>query len=178
MQWYKDVSKVMKPHEQLWIKYVALSGLRRTEAEISYNKIIDLGKQGRSEYVNDEGIVEHFRFPKDFLRGTKNCYITIVPASLLDEISENKQLCYSTLRKRLEHNGFNQRFKDLRSFYSSFMAKNGLMSEEIDLLQGRVPRSVFARHYLKENIGAFKSRVLEGNHKLESLLLESFFKQF
>ena len=80
MQWFKDVSKVMKPHEQLWLKYLALSGLRRTEAEISYNKIIELGKQGRSEYINDEGIVEHFRFPKDFLRGTKNCYITIVPA--------------------------------------------------------------------------------------------------
>ena len=170
-QWVKDVSKVMKPHEQLWLKYLALSGLRRTEAEISYNKIIELGKQGRSEYVNDEDIVEHFRFPKDFLRGTKNCYITIIPANLLEEITNNKQLCYSTLRKRLEHNGFNQRFKELRSFYSSFMAKNGLMSEEIDLLQGRVPRSVFARHYLKENIGEFKNRVLEGNGKLESLIL-------
>ena len=50
------------------------------------------------------------------------------------------------------------------------MARNGLMSEEIDLLQGRVPKTVFARHYLKENIGEFKNRVLEGNNKLESLL--------
>ena len=74
------------------------------------------------------------------------------------------------MRKRLEHRGMNQRFKDLRSFYSSFMAKNGLMSEEIDLLQGRVPRSVFARHYLKENIDEFKARVLEGAAKLETLL--------
>ena len=41
------------------------------------------------------------------------------------------------------------------------MARNGLLSEEIELLQGRVPKSVFARHYLKENIGEFKSRVLE-----------------
>lgn len=69
------------------------------------------------------------------------------------------------------HNGFNQRFKELKSSYSSFMARNGLMSEEIDLLQGRVPKSVFVRHYLKKNIGDFKSRVLEGNSKLETLLL-------
>jgi hypothetical protein len=170
MQWYKEASNVMKPHEKLWLKYLALSGLRRTEAEISFNKILKLGKQGRSDYINENGIVEHFRFPKDFLRGTKNCYITIVPASLIEEIANSQHLCYSTLRKRMLHNGLNQRFKELRSFYSSFMARNGLMSEEIDLLQGRVPKTVFARHYLKENIGEFKNRVLEGNNKLESLL--------
>jgi hypothetical protein len=51
------------------------------------------------------------------------------------------------------------------------MAKNGLMSEEIDLLQGRVPKSVFARHYLKENIEEFKSRVLNANSNLEKTLL-------
>jgi intergrase/recombinase len=44
--------------------------------------------------------------------------------------------------------------------YSNFMARNGLISEEIDLLQGRVPKSVFARHHLKENIGEFKIKVL------------------
>ena len=62
------------------------------------------------------------------------------------------------------------RFKELRSFYSSFMAKNGLISEEVDLLQGRVSKSVFARHYLKENVEEFKGRVLEGSSKLETLL--------
>ncbi len=38
-------------------------------------------------------------------------------------------------------------------------------------------KSVFVRHYLKENIGEFKSRVLEGNNKMETWLLESFSKQ-
>jgi intergrase/recombinase len=164
----------MKPHEKLWLKYLALSGLRRTEAEISFNKILELGKQRRSDYISETGIIEHFRFPKDFLRGTKNCYITIVPASFIEEITNSQHLSYSTLRKRMLHNGFNQQFKELRSFYSSFMARNGLMSEEIDLVQGRVPKSVFARHYLKENIGEFKSRVLEGNNKLETLLFSQF----
>jgi hypothetical protein len=171
IQWYKDAVKILKPHEQLWLKYLALSGLRRTEAVLSYNKIVELGKDGRSEYINEKGIVEHFKYPKDFLRGTKNCYITIVPAEILDEIMESKQLSCCMVRKRLEHNGMPQRFKDLRSFFSSFMAKNGLMSEEIDLLQGRVPRSVFARHYLKENMDEFKGRVLEGTNNLEKTLL-------
>jgi hypothetical protein len=170
VQWYKDAAKILKPNEQLWLRYLALSGLRRTEAVLSFNRIVELGKTRRSEYINEKDIVEHFKYPKDFLRGTKNCYITIVPTRILFEIAKSQQLCYSTVRKRLEHHGLSQRFKDLRSYYSSFMAKNGLMSEEIDLLQGRVPKSVFARHYLKENIEEFKARVLDGNSKLETML--------
>jgi hypothetical protein len=170
IQWYKDAAKILKPHEQLWLKYLALSGLRRTESLLSFNRIVELGKDRRSEYINEKGIVEHFKYPKDFLRGTKNCYITIAPSNILEAIMNSQQLSYSTLKKRLLHNAMSQRFKELRSYYSSFMAKNGLMSEEIDLLQGRVPRSVFARHCLKENVDEFKARVLEGTNKLETLL--------
>ncbi|HYA77309.1 MAG TPA: hypothetical protein VEF91_01180 [Verrucomicrobiae bacterium] len=47
------------------------------------------------------------------------------------------------------------------------MAKWG---EEINLLQGRVSKLVFARHYLKDNIGEFQSIALEGKSKLETLL--------
>jgi hypothetical protein len=54
------------------------------------------------------------------------------------------------------------------------MARNGLMREEKDYLQVRVPKSVFARHYLKENIGEFKGRVLEVNNKLEKLCFCKF----
>lgn len=95
------------------------------------------------------GVVEHFKYPKDFLRGTKNCYISIVPSAILDEIMDSEQICYSSLRKRMERKGLRHRFNELRSFYSSFMARHGLLSEEVDLLQGRVHKSVFARHYLK-----------------------------
>ncbi len=58
-----------------------------------------------------------------------------------------------------------------RSEYSSFMAINGSLSEEVDLRRPEFPKSVFARHYLKENIGEFKSRVLEGCNNLEKILL-------
>jgi len=42
--------------------------------------------------------------------------------------------------------------RNLAEVSSSFMARNGIMGEEIDLLQGKVSKSVFARYYLKENI--------------------------
>lgn len=46
-----------------------------------------------------------------------------------------------------------------------------MLSEEVDLLQGRVPKSVFARHYLKENIGEFKDKVLQANSNLENFAI-------
>jgi hypothetical protein len=40
----------------------------------------------------------------------------------------------------------------------------------VDLLEDRVSKTVFAGLYLKENVGEFKSRVLEGKNNLETLL--------
>lgn len=148
---------------------MALSGLRREESTISFNKIIELSQQGKlGEYVNEYGVIEHFR-DKKFLRGTKNAYISIVPESLIEMIKVSTPVYYPTFRKRF--NGtLPMRFRELRSFYSTFMARNGLISEEVDLLQGRIPKTVFARHYLKENLDEFRKRVLKTNRKLETLL--------
>jgi intergrase/recombinase len=90
---------------------------------------------------------------------------------LIDEVKYSDSLNWNALRKRMDRKHQRYRFKELRSFNGSFLVKNGLISEAVNLLQGRVSKSVFARHYLKENIGEFKSRVLDGNNKLEETLL-------
>jgi intergrase/recombinase len=170
MQWYHDFSKFLKPNEQLWLRYLALSGLRRAESVLSFNKIVELAREDRlSEYVTDLGVIEHFR-DKRFLRKTKNVFITIVSPNLIDEIKLGESVNWNALRKRMDRKHQRYRFKELRSFNGSFLVKNGLISEEVDLLQGRVSKTVFARHYLKENIGEFKGRILEANDKLEKLL--------
>jgi hypothetical protein len=46
------------------------------------------------------------------------------------------------------------------------MAKNEL-SVETYLLQGRITKSVFARHCLKENIEEFKARIILSLEKLK-----------
>ncbi len=62
------------------------------------------------------------------------------------------------------------RLKDLRSYYASFIVRHNLISEEADILQGRVPKSVFARHYLKENPRDLRDRTLEAIGQLEQTL--------
>jgi len=44
------------------------------------------------------------------------------------------------------------------------------LSEEVDLLQGRISKSVFVRHYLKENPMELRDRTLEALRQLEKSL--------
>jgi intergrase/recombinase len=41
------------------------------------------------------------------------------------------------------------RIKELRSYFATYLDLHETLVEYIDLLQGRVPKSVFAKHYLK-----------------------------
>ena len=58
-------------------------------------------------------------------------------------------MSYYALRKRLVTHKHSVRIKELRSYFATYLRKHGILAEYIDLLQGRIPRSVFARHYLK-----------------------------
>ena len=39
-----------------------------------------------------------------------------------------------------------------RKIFATFMRNNGIEQEVIDLLQGRIPKSVFVRHYYKPDL--------------------------
>ena len=89
---------------------------------------------------------------------------------MITEIDSSQPVSYNTIHCRLMRKSIPLRFKEPRSYQNSYLRKNGLISELVDILAGRVPKSVFARHYLKENIDEFKDRVLDGSGKLEALL--------
>jgi intergrase/recombinase len=65
------------------------------------------------------------------------------------------------------------RLKELRSYQNSFLRKSGIISELVDVLAGRVPKSVFARHYLGEEPKKLSNAVLALLPKLEKSLFES-----
>ena len=76
--------------------------MREGEGIAGSNLIIELSKQGKlSEYFNPElGILEHFRYKKQFLQGTKNCYISIVPVRLVAEIVKSQSVTYPRNQKK------------------------------------------------------------------------------
>ena len=46
-----------------------------------------------------------------------------------------------------------------RKIFATYLRTHGVEQEIIDLLQGRAPKSVFARHYFKPNFTEEKQKV-------------------
>ena len=63
------------------------------------------------------------------------------------------------------------RIKELRSYQNSYLRKNGVISELVDIQAGRVPKSVFCRHYLGESMKEFSKQVLTISENLEKVLI-------
>jgi intergrase/recombinase len=173
-EWYKTAQSILHGNEKLWLRFNLLTGLRKQESINSFNLIIKLSNEDKlSEYWNEElRLLEHFKYADLFLRQTKKVYISTVTKELINEITNSQAVTYSAIRKRLTRNKQTLRIKELRSYFATYLRKNGIISEYIDLLQGRIPKSVFARHYLKvDDFKALVSQVLAVTANLESSLL-------
>jgi intergrase/recombinase len=173
-KWYKAIQNILRDNEKLWLRFNLLTGLRKQESINAFSLIIELSQQNKlSEYYNAElGILEHFKYGDLFLRQTKKVYISIVNKALISKIEKSSKVSYSAIRKRLTRNKQKLRIKELRSYSATFLRKKGIISELIDLLQGRIPKSVFARHYLKvEDVKELVAQVLAVTENLEKTLL-------
>jgi hypothetical protein len=81
--WVMQIQPLISDSEKLYLRFLAATGLRRTEAITSFNMVIDLNANGKlGEYYNSElSVLEHYKY-KVFLRGTKNTYISFAPKVL------------------------------------------------------------------------------------------------
>jgi intergrase/recombinase len=171
-EWYKNAMAVLKENEQLYLRFMLLSGVRAMEGVNAFNLLVELGRKYTEEYFNeDTGFLEHFKYPKMFLRRSKNVYVSAVPKDLLDQISMSNGISYNALDKRLDRAGLPMRIKQLRSYYATKMREMGLLSEQIDLVQGRVGRSIFLQHYFKQDAKSLSRQILQLLPKLEESLI-------
>jgi len=171
-QWYKDACAVLNENEKLYLRFMLLSGVRAMEGVKAFNLIVDIGAKYEQEYYNQAtGFLEHFKYPKLFLRSSKNLYVSAVPKEVLEEISKSNKVSYNALDKRLDRAGLKMRVKQLRSFYATTMREQGLLSEQIDLVQGRVGKSIFLQHYFKQDAELLSSKILTILPKLEGSMI-------
>jgi intergrase/recombinase len=170
--WYQKACHVLRPNEQLYLHFLGMTGLRLTEGIISFNKIIENSKQGSlNEYYNEEkGLLEHFKYKQEFLRKTKNVYISIVPKDLVLTVSNSQPVSYDGIRKRLMRAKLPCRMNEQRDYFGTFMVRHGLIREEVDLLQGRIPPSIFIRHYWSPSFTELKERTLKAIETLSASL--------
>jgi hypothetical protein len=145
-----------------FVKFVCLTGLRLGEAINSFNLLVRLSKRGRlSEYFNgDLCCIEHFRYPEMFIRGKKNVFLSFVPKGVVDEVCRCRSVSDSGLKRRIAKHRLRRRFKDLRDYYATFMLYQGLLREEIDLLQGRIGKTLFMKHYFSPSLKTLRDKTL------------------
>jgi intergrase/recombinase len=168
LDWVSDALECLDDSQRLFIKFKMLSGIRTGEAINSFNKIIELSASNElEEYYNSKlNSLEHFKYPDLFLRGKKNVFFSFIKRDFIEKIAGSTSVSYGSLRKRVWRNELHMRLKELRDYYATFMVHNGLIREEVDLLQGRVGKSIFMQHYFSPNIEDIRDRVFTATDKM------------
>jgi intergrase/recombinase len=153
IKWLAEVMPYMRKNEQLFSKFALATGLRISEVVKSFNLIIDLAHSSRIHEYYDESLncLQHFRYKDLFIRRTKCCYLSFVPSQFIQQIANSQPVTYSAIKKNLERTRGSHiiRYNLCRDYFGTFMTRHGLIKEEVDLLQGRIPPSIFKRHYWK-----------------------------
>jgi intergrase/recombinase len=170
MQWYKEVTEKLGDNEQLFTKFLLYNGLRTSEAINGFNLIIQLSKQNKlNEYYDKElNVLCHFKYPKLFIRRTKNCYITFIMPEFLSEITTGQPLTYSSIRKRLERNHMKLRLNELRDKFGTHLLSHGILEAEINLCQGRIPVDIFIRHYWSPKLKELGCRIFKALETIDT----------
>ncbi len=132
------------------LKFNVLTGLRPQEAIDSFNLLLS---HKRQEYLSeDKRLIQHYKFPNLFLRRTKKAFVSLVTKNILEllEVNSSKSITYEMLRLAITRQT-TQEFKMsyCRKIFATFLRNEGIETELIDLLQGRISNSIFARHYYR-----------------------------
>ena len=169
LNWYREAQSSVRDNEKTLLKFTLFVGLRKEEAIKSFNKIIELKRENKlAEYYNEElNCLTHFKY-KDFIRKTKNCFISFIPENLIREIANNEPITYEQIRKRLQRHKMKVRINELRDYFGTFLLQPGILEPEINLLQGRIPPSIFIKHYWSPKLSELRDRIFKALKDLES----------
>jgi intergrase/recombinase len=162
LEWLKDtVSKIPQEYGNILL-YSTLVGLRPDEACQSINLI----QTALDNYLKKDWMtLEHYKYPDIFIRRTKKAYISVISQNIIELAKSCKNCGYNALRLYVTKRDMEMKMKYCRSIFATYLRRKGVESEFIDLLQGRIPKSVFARHYFRPDF--------EGNCKKIRKLLTS-----
>ena len=172
LQWVRDVLEILPAQMGEAIKWSTLTGLRPAES-LQAIRLINDPIAFKTYYDTDRQILQHFKFPELFLRRTKTVYITIVDNELLT-IAQNaaSNPSYDRIRYACTASGgldFHMAY--CGKIYASWLRQSGIESEIVDLLQGRVSKTVFARHYFTPSLD-YRDKVIRALDKLKQQIEE------
>jgi len=129
----------------------AMTGLR-VEENYECMKLI---RSDRQNYVMERGglyLLLHYKHPEIFFRPTKKAFLSIVNKEGMQLLESAEPVNPNALRLAQNHRKLPCRTKWTRKIHNNVLKQAGLDSELVDVLAGRVPVTVFQRHYLKSGL--------------------------
>ena len=169
LKWYKEAQSKLRDNERTWLKFLLYSGLRKEEAITSFNLIIELHKNNRlNDYYDDNlSCLCQFKDPKYFIRRRNNCFISFISEGLLRQIQNSKPTSYDAISRRLYRNKLKCRINELRDYFGTYLLQHGILEAEINLCQGRIPPSIFIKHYWSPKLTELRDRIFKALIELE-----------
>lgn len=174
IQWLIEALHQLPAHFANVFLFCSLTGMRATECLASIKLIKEIENVERY-YDSKNHVLRHYLFADTFIRRTKALYISIIDDEILEIARKiDKIPTLNTLKTASRRRNLRMKLKYCRKIHASYLRqKGGLEAEIVDLLQGRVPKSVFTRHYLTPSQD-WKYRVLSSVKKLqEQIVVES-----
>jgi intergrase/recombinase len=155
----------MRDNERIFCNFALITGLRISEAIDSFNLIIKLQSEGKLDEYYDESLscLQHFKYKELFIRRTKSTYISFVSVDFVKQIARSRPVSYSAIKKNIERRtgSYVMKFNLCRDYFGTHLLKNGILQEEVNLLQGRIPTSIFIKHYWSPSFRELRDRTLK-----------------
>lgn len=171
--WLKTAIPKLPKEYAVVLVFDALSGLRPNESVMSCNLISELAENKKlSQYYNSElSMLQHFKYPKRFLRRSKNAYISFISKELLNLVAETKpKINYSALDTRIGRCGLKVQVNMLRKLHATMLRDHGIPKELVDLIHGRISQSIFVKFYYKPILQQLRDKTLEATKSFEEEL--------
>ncbi len=170
IEWVKEAIEKYPRFTNI-LTFNVLTGLRPAECIESFNLLSS--SEHRDEYLSKDGkMLEHFKFPSVFLRRTKKVFISIMNENILN-LTTSRQvevLNYDKIRLTFERNNEKFYMSYCRKIFATYLRNEGVEPELIDLLQGRIPNSIFVRHYYRPDMTKF-DEIRDKLTRLQDLLI-------
>jgi hypothetical protein len=167
LRWLKEALQVLPPDYANFLLFCTLTGMRGSEC---VEAVRLLHSSSTSYYNPKQQVLQHYRFPDIFIRRTKAIYISIVNDEIIDIARKiDKTPTLNSLKMVLKHRHLSMQLKYCRKIYASWLHRCGISSDLIDMLQGRIGKNIFLKHYLTPSAD-YKAQVLEALEKLQRQL--------
>lgn len=169
LRWLHEAVNALPSQYANLLLFCTLTGMRGTECVEAIRLLANVSQNfGEHSYYNPERqILQHYLFPQIFIRRTKAIYISVVNDEIIGighKIGNTPTL--KALEHALKRRCLSMRIKYCRKIHASWLHQKGISSDMIDMLQGRISKNIFLRHYLVPS-SDFKDKVLDAMSELQ-----------